>query len=170
MELEMKQLADVLQEAMRAESDGYAFYMMSANSTEDEKGKEIFQQLAKEEKGHMEYLKMQYQSIIDTGAIDPSLKLDLPMDFHPTHPIFTEKLIKRIGSAHFEMSALSIGVTLESNAFKFYGEQAEKTDNMEVKDFLIKLAEWEKRHYRALLQQQEMLKEDYWEANGFAPY
>jgi rubrerythrin len=58
-----------------------------------------------------------------------------------------------------ELGALSIAITLEKNAVKFYTWQAQAASVPEVKRFFSELAEWETGHYDALVQQQEELKE-----------
>ena len=163
-------LTDGLLKAIQAERDGYAFFQMAANSSEDPKAKEVFAQLADEELEHMRFLMKQRESILKTGKPDPSAKLGSRTVLSGLSPIFSDGIKARIGSAHFEMSALSIGIQLELDAIKFYRAQAEAADEPEVREFYTELAEWESGHYQALLGQQEELKEDYWSASGFAAY
>ena len=40
----------------------------------------------------------------------------------------------------------------------------------EIRAFYLELADWETGRYRALLSQQESLKEDYWSDSGFSPF
>ena len=68
------------------------------------------------------------------------------------------------------MTSLSIGIQLEQNSMTYYRTQAEKVDDPIMRNFYSKLAEWETGHYRALLKQQEELKEDFWSAGGFSPF
>ena len=159
-----------LKQAIGAERDGHNFYLMAVASTEDAKGKEVFAKLAAEELDHMHFLMRQYESILKTGKPDPSAKLGSRGELSGISPIFSESIKKRIGDAHFEMSALSIGVQLELDAIKFYKAQADAADDKDVKQFYTELADWESGHYRALLEQQEELKEDYWTAGGFSPF
>ncbi len=167
---ETKRVAEALMEAMKAENDGYGFYMMAARSTEDPKGREVFQQLADEELEHRKFLRAHYDSIVATGK--PSREASLALkarDLSGESPIFSEALKSRIGEAHAEMSALSVGIQLEMSAQKFYREQAGVTEDPILRDLFEELAEWESRHYHALLAQQEDLKEDYWSSSGFSP-
>ena len=163
-------VAEALREAMKAEIHGYGFYMMAARSTEDAKGREVFEQLAEEEREHHRFLRAHYESIISTGkpSSEASLKLQA-MELTGESPIFSKALKDRIGDAHAEMSALSVGVQLEKSAQKFYREQADATDDPTLRALFEELAKWESRHYHALLVQQEALKEDYWSSSGFAP-
>ena len=163
-------LTDGLLKAIKAERDGHSFYQMAANSSTDPGAKEVFARLAGEELDHMNFLMKQYESILKSGRLDQSAKLGPRADLSGMSPIFSDGIRARIEDAHFEMSALSIGIQLESDALKFYQSQAEAADDPEIADFYSKLAEWETGHYQALLRQQEELKEDYWSAGGFSPF
>jgi len=165
-----KNLAEALLKAIRAERDGNSFYMMAAQSTGDAKGKQIFETLAKEELDHMNFLTLQYNSLLRTGAIDLTAKFGPRLDLSDSWPIFSESIKTRIKASHYEMSALSIGAQLEYDAMLFYKHQAETVASAEAKKFFAELAEWETGHYNALISQQQSLKEDYWADSGFAPF
>ena len=95
-----KRITEALKQAMQAENEGYHFYMMAAQNTPDPKGQEIFRLLAEDEKGHFEYLKGHYQSFLENGRAAAGLKLGAPVSLTGSHPIFSEKIKDRIGSAH----------------------------------------------------------------------
>ncbi|MCP4703675.1 MAG: ferritin family protein [candidate division Zixibacteria bacterium] len=165
-----KKLADGLLKAIKAEKYGHSFYLMAAKSTEDKKGQEVFKTLAREELDHMQFLKDQYRSIVDTGQPNKALKLGTRTLLSEASPIFSEKLRSRIKDANFEMTSLSIGIQLEHDAMIYYREQSETVDDSIMKDFYAKLADWEAGHYQALLKQQDELKEDFWSSSGFSPF
>lgn len=159
-----------LEQAMRTETDGHHFYLMAARATSDDKGQEIFELLAKEELDHLRFLGHQKKSLVESGVVDTQAQLGPQADLSGPNPIFSERLRDRAGEAHFEMSALSIGIQLEINSEKYYRSQAEQAPDADVKAFFDRLAHWEAGHYQALLRQQEGLKEDYWAAGGFSPF
>ena len=165
-----EKLLAALEEATRAEVDGHHFYMMAAKFTEDPKGREVFERLAQDEVDHARYLQAHYESVKMTGKINPDVKLGDPTSYEWEHPIFSPALKERIRDAHYEMSALSIGAQLELNAVEFYKGQAEVAVEAEVKELFTKLADWESRHYHALLKQQDALKGQYWSAGRFSPF
>lgn len=165
-----KRLADGLLKAIQSENDGHHFYRMAAQTTQDPRGRETFLRLAEEELGHQEFLRAQYGAILSTGTPDRSLRLGQPADPSGAHPIFSDQLRKRLTEAHFEMTALSIGIQLELDAQQFYRKESKAATDSTVRRFFTELANWESGHYRALLHQQEVLKEDYWSAGGFAPF
>lgn len=168
MEDTAKGIVDGLFEAIRAEQDGYHFYMMAARNTQDEQGRRIFEQLAGEELNHRQVLEQQYNTVLRTGRADPDLKLGPRAELSGDSPIFSNGLKERIADAHYEMSALSIGVQLEQNAINAYQQLADDASDPTIKAFFEELVQWERGHHNALLQQQETLKEAYWSASGFA--
>ncbi|MBN2134570.1 MAG: ferritin family protein [Acidobacteria bacterium] len=159
-----------LRDAMKNEMDGYHFYLMAAETMKDSKGKELFKILAEEELMHLKFLEANYKSLHDTGKISPTAKLGDKHLFDGENPLFSDSIRDRIGDAHFEMTALSIAINLELNTIKHYKGYANHANDPEVRKFLEELVEWETGHYDALLKQDEALKEEYWEAAGFAPY
>ena len=166
----VKKMAEGLLIAIKAEQEGRHFYLMAARSTDDQQGRRVFEELAEEELIHFNFLNQQYQSVLETGAPDANIKLEARPEKPGSGPIFSSEIQKRVGEAHFEMTALSVGIQLELNAIKFYTRAAEETPDPGVKKFYRELAEWESGHYHALLSQQEALKEGYWAENTFSPY
>jgi len=166
MDEAMKQMIDGLKEAMQAERTGHTFYAMAAMNTQDPTGKEVFEQLAREEMEHFTFLASHYRSMLDKGAPSDAKLTSLPA-VSADSPIFSPGLRERIKDAHFEMSAISIAVQLELNAIKHYREQAQKATIPQVRKLFEDLAAWETTHYEAFSRQQQALQEDYWHAAGF---
>ncbi len=166
-----KRIADALSKAMRAENEGYHFYLMAAKSTDDTKGKKTFRLMAEEEKGHFDYLKKQYALFMKTGCVGQEFRLTPMPSYTESHPIFSAEIRNRIGSAHYEMTALSIGIQLELSAVKFYKEEAEAAaGNPQVQQLFEELAAWEEQHLVNLQKEAELLKEEYWTKGGFSPF
>ena len=169
-QMNIKSMVSSLMNGIRIENDGHQFYSLAAEKTSDPKGKDTFRTLAKEELVHKIFLEDQLKSVHEKGNIDASLDLGQGETFSEKDPIFSPGILNRIGDAQFEMSALSIGITLELSSIDYYTEQADKAPIEEMRAFYKKLADWESVHYHALLRQQDLLKEDYWAAGGFAPF
>jgi rubrerythrin len=165
-----EQILGGLSTAMRAENDGHYFYLMAAQNTNDPQGKQVFEQLARDELTHLEFLRKQHAALTETGTVDKALDLGAPTTFAATHPIFSEAIQKRVGEAHYEMTALSVAIQLEAQSHQFYAEQAARNDDTTIKRFYTKLAAWEQGHFDALSRQYDELKEDYWGQNRFAPF
>jgi len=170
MDQETRRIVEGLKKAVEAEIAGYHFYMMAARSTEDAKGREVFEQLVQEELEHVRFLKAQHESFRETGRPDETAVLGKSRDLSESSPIFSERIRQRIGDAHYEMSALSIGLELELSSTNFYKTEAEAAGLAEVRSFYERLADWEAGHYKALRTQQEELKDEYWAKGGFSPF
>jgi rubrerythrin len=170
MNAAIQQVAEGLFKAMKAEGDGYHFYTMAAMQTSDAKGKEILNALAREEWHHQNFLRAQYQALLDHGQIDRTLQLEKRLDLKGESPIFSGEFKTRLKDAGFEMSILSIAIQLEYTSMNFYRAEANKAKEEAVQKFYQELAEWESDHYEALLRQQDALKEDYWKEAGFSPF
>jgi rubrerythrin len=166
----LKKLKQGIHKAMNAEHEGQHFYLMAARSCDDSKGREVLEQLAMEELEHFNFLRAQYDSVLKIGKPDESVKLGNAIDLSGSTPIFSEGIKERLKEAHFEMMILSVAAELELNAKRTYAALAEENSNPVVKKFFEQLSDWEAGHYRALTQQQTALQEEYWAANGFAPF
>ncbi len=167
---EIKAMVEGIFQAIQAEADGQSFYLMAAKSTSDPKGREVFELLAHEEELHQKFLRAQYHALLQTGRPDSALTLPKQQELPGESPIFSAELKRRIKDAHFEMSALSIGIQLEHSAMAHYQASARAAIDPLVAAFFTRLADWERGHHQALLRQQEALKQDYWAESGFAPF
>jgi len=169
MDEAVTRMTEGLRKAMQAEHEGRHFYLMAAQTTQDNQGRDTFQRLADEELDHYNFLKAQYSALNETGKIDPQVKLG-PKKFTGEHPIFSPELKQRIGGAHYEMTALSIGIQLELSAVQFYRAEAEAASDPNVTAFYEELATWELGHLNALQKEVDALKEDYWHEAKFEPF
>jgi len=163
------ELAGALRDAMQAERDGYSFYSMAADRSEDPGARDTFTRLAAEEKKHYEMLQSGYRALLQGEPWKPSSIRSGTDHERQAGGIFSERFVRRIAGKHLEMSALSIGILLEKNAVAFYSREAEAANDKAVATFFRELADWENEHYQLLLRQDESLKEAYWNENRFAP-
>lgn len=159
-----------LQTAMRAEHEGYHFYMFAAENITDTKGQKAFRRLANDEFEHLNYLQAQFDNIQKFQEPNTALKLKKIEPFVGENPIFSEEIKTRIKDAHYEMTVLSVGIQLELNAVNAYKKLATETDDKAVAQFYLELAQWENSHYNMLIAQQDSQKEEYWAANHFYPF
>jgi rubrerythrin len=158
-----------LKEAMVAERTGIEFYSAAAERTGDPQGKQVFHQLAEEEKKHLEYLRNWYQRLTDSSAGTPTVTQS-KLDLSDPSPIFSAELKRRIRTAHWEMTALAVGLALEQASIARYRELAGRSENEELRQFFNALVRWEETHAAALQKQFNYLREDYWHQAGFAPF
>jgi len=163
------QLLAGLKEAILAEQTGVQFYAIAAANTTDAQGREVFQQLARDEAEHQRWLRRQYGHLVEgtpweTWEPAPHTGLSGPS------PIFSDELRSRIGEAHWEMTALSVGLALEEATVGRYRALAQAADRPEVRQFFEQLTKWEESHAEALSRQSNLLKESYWREARFAPF
>jgi rubrerythrin len=163
-------IREVLRKAYQIEVDGYTFYSMAAEQATKEPVQELFDKLARDEVQHKAYLKSVMGSYDDRGVEafnvhrrDPDLKA-----FAST--IFTETFRQQAHGADFELGVLSVGMTLESNAIRYFDGAAEHADEREVREFYRFLADWEREHLEALRQLYDGVRQDFWTDGGFAPF
>ncbi len=168
--MENKIIIEGIKKAMQAEWDGHNFYKMAADKTTDKTAKDVFASLAKDELDHLNFLKAQYKSFKQSGKPDSNVKLTKPKWLESSSAIFSEDFKKRLAEAHFEVSALAIAAQLELNSINYYRAEADKSTDPTVKDFYLKLADWELSHHRLLLEQQKQVQEDYWFKSNFYPF
>lgn len=154
------QLLKVLKEAIKAESDGYHFYQMAAEKTEDPKGKEIFHSLAQDELDHGSMLKGLYQAIKEKSEYKFERKRHAKNESHrgEKNQIFSAKFKRKIKENNFAPSALRIAQLLEREAIEFYGRNAKRSKHPEIKSLFNFLVEWETDHLRALIKQESFLE------------
>jgi rubrerythrin len=168
--MEKEKVLEALKVALQTELNGISFYGMAAERTADVQGKRVFGLLAEDEKKHFAELQRHYSSIKTQNKWAPSISFGEARDmFSGESPIFSDELKKRIKESHFEMSALSIGALLETSSIEFYRKMRQETDDPLARELFEKLEKWEKGHLRAITQQMDVLKEDYWAEQRFAP-
>lgn len=170
MDQTLKEVVAAVREAIDAEVDGYHFYKMAARSTDDEKGRQVFEMLAEDEENHANFLRAQFEALNLTGQVDPDATLPPLRRLEGDHPIFTPGLKERAKRPNYEITALSVGAQLELSAIQFYQNAANAASDPDVKAFFEDLAGWEKGHYDALNRQLENLRADHWDTSRFSPF
>jgi rubrerythrin len=163
-------LKNAFELAMKGEIEGRELYTVAAEKSEDEKAKEVFAYLAKEENSHLEALTNMYHSFLKgEELLLPKLPRLVTFD-DAKSPIFSRDFKGRLGGRHFEMSALSIGLKLEQDAFRYYEKMSIEVEDDGLKSFFKTLSAWEKDHYDALNKELEYLEDDYFRENSFSPF
>ncbi|MFO7676465.1 MAG: ferritin family protein [bacterium] len=158
-----------IREAMLAEQAGNQFYSAAAGRTTDPRGSEVFLMLAVEEARHLDFLREQYR-LLAAGRPPEPLISDTGAELGGPSPIFSDELRSRIGEAHWEMTALSVGLQLEEASIARYRDLAARAASPELRQFFERLVRWEEGHAAALERQSRLLRDDYWNAAGFAPF
>jgi rubrerythrin len=164
-----EQLIAGLKQAIMTEQTGVQFYTIAADKTQDPKGREVFGQLAREEAEHQQWLLRQFGHLM-AGESFEALKPVHYADFSGPSPVFSDELKNRLGQAHWEMTALSVGLTLEDATIAHYRMLAQAAAEPAVRAFFEELTRWEEGHAEALRRQSTLLLESYWHEAHFAPF
>ncbi len=163
-------ILDIVGKAYQIETDGYTFYAMTAERSTKPAVQELFAKLASDEVQHQAFLKSIAKNYDEKGIAAFQMDGRMPEARALSSQIFTGKFREQAAGAQFELAVLSIGMTLETNAIKYFTGAASQATDREVKDFYQFLADWESRHYDSLQNLFQIVREDQMAASGFSPF
>jgi rubrerythrin len=163
-------ILDIIKKAYQIEVDGYTFYSMTAERTEKPVVQELFGKLASDEVQHQVFLRSVARNYEAKGAAAFAFDMRTPDMDEVASRVFTGRFREQAAGAAFEMAVLSIGMTLETNAMKYFMEAARNAGEKEVTQFYQFLADWEKQHYDALSALFDVVRADQMAASAFAPF
>jgi Fur family ferric uptake transcriptional regulator len=150
---------DALRIAIATERSGLEFYARAAKTTRDTRGRKIFQDLAQEEKSHLEKLEERYKELL---ARDPQLESRPTFLFFKgaAHGLFAEGA-ERLARGVDDQQALMIGIRCERGSHRFFKKYGERFEDSEGKQIFLEFADEERSHldllvreYRALVKRQ----------------
>ncbi len=155
---------EIIKNALTLEQEGYEFYMMAAENSDDKAVSKAFEQLAQEEEKHMDWLKDLYDKISEGKQTEISFE----------SPPETPQVFDWNEVSHFKgslaMSVFGVGVKMEKSAVDYYKQAAKETKLEEAEELYETLIDWEKGHLKDFERQYELLQEDWWNEQGFAPF
>jgi Fur family ferric uptake transcriptional regulator len=150
---------DALRIAIATERSGLEFYTRAAKTTGDARGRKIFQDLAGEEKEHLEKLEARYRALLER---DPQLESRPTFLFFKgaAHGLFAEGAERLIRGVN-DQQALMIGIRCERGSHRFFKKYGERFEESEGKQIFLEFADEERAHldllvreYRALVKRQ----------------
>ncbi len=165
-----EQVLDILKKAYQIEVDGYTFYAMTADKADKTAVRELFAKLAGDELQHQAFLREVLKNYDEKGSAAFALHHRSPELRAFAQQVFSDQFRAQAAGAAFETAVLSVGMTLESRAITFFTGAAQQAGEQEVKEFYQFLADWEKQHLEALNNLYGMVRVDFWEQSGFAPF
>ncbi len=165
-----EQILDILRKAYQIEVDGYTFYSMTAEKADKEAVQELFAKLAADELQHKAYLKGVAGRYDEKGVEAFRLDLRSPEVRSINQAVLTARFREQAASTDFELGVLSIGMTLETNAVKYFSAAAEQATESEVAEFYRFLADWEKQHYDALQGLFNAVRAEHMAGAAFSPF
>jgi len=150
---------DALRIAIATEKSGLDFYTHAARITRDARARKIFNDLALEEKEHLQTLEIRYKELQQR---DPQLESRPRFLFFKgaANGLFAEgrdRLLKGVN----DQQALMIGIRCERGSHRFFKKYGERFDDSEGKQIFLEFADEEREHhdllvreYRALVKRQ----------------
>ena len=163
-------ILDIVGKAYQIETDGYTFYSMTAERASKPAVQELFSKLAADEVQHQAFLKSVAKNYEEKGVNAFRFDARLPGAGGVTSRILTGRFREQAAGAQFELTVLSIGMALETNAIKYFSTAATQASDREVREFYQFLADWEKQHYDSLQNLFTLVREDQMGASGFSPF
>jgi rubrerythrin len=163
-------ILEIVGKAYQIETDGYTFYSMTAERATKPAVQELFAKLASDEVQHQAFLKSVAKNYDEQGVGAFQVAGRVPEARALASQIFTGRFREQAAGAQFELAVLSIGMTLETNAIKYFSSAATQATDKEVKEFYQFLADWEKQHYDSLQNLFQMVREDQMGERGFSPF
>lgn len=154
----------IIRQALLNEHQAIEFYTLAAGKDNPADVREAFQQLAAEEQQHVEWLRDLYASIESEGAqsFDPAtLAEPAPLSYD------AETIGRERGS--LAVSVFGIGVKLEKAAIDYYTKAAAASELPAAKALYEKLIRWEYQHLEQFQKQYDLLRDEWWEQQGFSP-
>ncbi|MEK6791906.1 MAG: ferritin family protein [Deltaproteobacteria bacterium] len=150
-----------LETALKTEIAGYRFYSAAASTVADEKGRNIFAHLAKEELDHIKVIHA-IGELARSGkpwaAFDDAVRVG-ETAISGALPIYPgqDALVERLKKNPTDLNALRIGMEIEEAATEFYSKMLKDATTPGEKVILTRLLEMEKGHLKILRWESESL-------------
>lgn len=163
-----KEELSIISQAILNEMEGYEFYKLAGEQAKTQGTKEAFMSLANEELKHADYLKKLWTVLSDGGELKLEEILASGIAI-PSPEIYRWDKVDKL-YATLEMSIFGIGMQMEKTSIDFYESAKEKVSSQASKDLFDLLIKWEKVHLDQFSNRYNMLKEDWWAEQRFAPF
>ncbi|ACB84178.1 ferritin-like domain-containing protein [Natranaerobius thermophilus] len=160
----MKKELELLKQAAINEQEGYEFYMMAAQNSDNQESQEALNELAQEEKQHKEWILELYEKF-EQGSAD---SFDFDQVTAPSPELFRWENLP-LDNTSKALSVFSIGVKMEYAAVEFYKDAKEKTDDPNVEKLLDILIDWERQHLNDFQKRYDELQKEWWDEQRFSP-
>ncbi len=141
----------LIQEAIKLEINGQAFFNQAAALTHNELGKKMFVRLAQEEVKHLEAFSRMFSEIIKSDEWKKQVRREELKGPSAVIQELTDRMKRAEGQS--EIEALRIGMELETKAVDFFTKSAKSMDDPTAREIFEKIADEERFHYDLLLAQ-----------------
>jgi rubrerythrin len=164
---EFTTVQDVLKRAILLEMNGKEFFAMAAKTSTSPVARQLFKHMVREEEHHLHILQLTFKRHLDEGKVILPSEEELAFGFQD--PILDKSFLDELRNSNFDSSAISIALTLEERAFKFYQREEQAATDPEIKKLFSWLTDWEIDHHRKLLELEEDFREEVWNDSNFWP-
>lgn len=150
---------EILKQAMSIEQEGREFYLKAIETTEDEKGREVFRTLAGDEENHFSLIQRQYDSLVNQGQWQTIPEMP-PVDMDLGRSIFhggKQRLEEKITEKSNDWDAIVFGLEIETRSYDFYRKAATETSQPMGKKMFEFLTGEELGHFNILMMRYEAL-------------
>jgi rubrerythrin len=146
-----KDVKTLIQEAIKLEINGQAFFHEAAEVTHNELGKKMFVRLAQEEVKHLEAFSHLFSKIIQSDEWKKQVERESLKGPSAVIQDLAQRMKRAEGQS--EVEALRIGMELEQKAIDFFKGSADGMADAVAKEIFDKIADEERFHYDLLLAQ-----------------
>lgn len=153
MTSQVKSALKALEEGMRLEQEGLAFYREAAKRTKSKKGQQVFRSLAQDEALHQRLIQRQIDHLSARGKWReiPQAKgerVDLSQSIFPQGREGLEKAVRADAS---ETEALIVALEFETKGYAMYRREAEAVVDAAAREMYEFLAAQERAHFDLLM-------------------
>ena len=150
-------LLDALTQGMKLEKDGRELYTSIAEHMEDPDTKAMFTQLAADEVDHFNYIKRQYDALVDGEGWQAIPEMALVEAVDAVSVVFPpeKQVLSQLPSNPSEEDALLFALAVEDKSFKLYHNSAGLAKDPEAQKLFMQLAGAEQTHFEVLMQRYE---------------
>jgi rubrerythrin len=146
-----KDVKTLIQDAIKLEINGQAFFNKAAEITHNDLGKKMFVRLAQEEVKHLDTFSRLFSTIIGTEDWKKQVRREELKGPSAVIDDLAQRMKRAEGQS--EVEAIRIGMELEQKAVDFFTKSAGTMDDREAKQIFEKIADEERFHYDLLLAQ-----------------
>jgi rubrerythrin len=149
---QIKNQKEALAASIEMEKQGQAFYLKTAEKTNDKMTKDVFTFLSNEELKHIDSIKKFYEAEMAGKSIDFDAIVNDPKNINAKKAInkLFSGLDKKAPVDKMDMEAYKFARDFEKNGEKFYRQAIQKATDPQVKKLFEFLVEEEVRHFQMI--------------------
>lgn len=160
----MKTQVELIKQGILNEIEGYEFYRMAGDKIAEEENKNIFYEIAEEERKHAEWLQLIYKKLSNQEIIDVAF-LENP----PSPEIYQWTKLKA-DQLHTGVSIFGVAIQMEKESVAFYENAKMQVEDPNLLKLYDTLISWEQIHLEQFTNQYSIYKELWWQEQDFAPF